>query len=317
MTRLVMLCLLMAVVAGSSRGAGLDFPARMPADLVKVRLVLDSDAPSAAEATPDAPKSCEGVTFSRNLRYRDSDQNVLDVATGDFKDSTTRPVLLFVAGESFAGQNGIPDFASPLQDAAMCFAARNGMVGVRMAYGLAPANPWPGGARDVAAAIFWIRENIDLFRGNPQEIVAIGYSVGASHLASYLAHPEFQGRDPGVAGAVLVSGIYRADPDANAAEKAYFGDDASQYEARSAFPGIVRIGMPLLLAWSAMDSPRLIAQGEQLKALLCNSPAHCPRTRLLESRDSLSSVFTPDVSSGSLAESTLELVRVIEARGLP
>jgi len=35
-----------------------------------------------------------------------------------------------------------------------------------------PANPWPGGARDVAAAIFWIRENIDLFRGNPQEIVA-------------------------------------------------------------------------------------------------------------------------------------------------
>jgi hypothetical protein len=116
---------------------------------------------------------------------------------------------------------------------------------------------------------------------------------------------------------VLVSGIYRADPDANAAEKAYFGDDASQYEARSAFPGIVRIGMPLLLAWSAMDSPRLIAQGEQLKALLCNSPAHCPRTRLLESRDSLSSVFTPDVSSGSLAESTLEVVRVIEARGLP
>ena len=108
------------------------------------------------------------------------------------RTATSRPVLLFVAGENFAGENGIPDFTSPLQDAAMCFAARNGMVGVRMAYRLAPANPWPGGARDVAAAIFWIRENIDLFRGNPQEIVAIGYSVGASHVASYLAHPEFQ-----------------------------------------------------------------------------------------------------------------------------
>ena len=93
----------------------------------------------------------------------------------------------------------------------MCFAARNGMVGVRMAYQLAPANPWPGGARDVATAISWIRDNIDLFQGNPQEIVAIGYSVGASHVASYLAHPELQVRGHGVAGVVLVSGVYRAE----------------------------------------------------------------------------------------------------------
>ena len=76
----------------------------------------------------------------------------------------------------------------------MCFAARNGMVGVRMAYQLAPANPWPGGPRDVAAAISWIRENIDLFGGNHQAIVVVGYSVGASHVASYLAHPELQVR---------------------------------------------------------------------------------------------------------------------------
>ena len=128
--------------------------------------------------------------------------------------------------------------------------------------------------------------------------MVVGYSVGASHVASYLAHPEFQVRGPGVAGVVLVSGIYRADPDASAAEKAYFGDDASKYEARSAFPGIVRIEMPILLAWSVMDSPRLIAQGEKLKEFLCSMPAHCPRTRVLESRDGLSSVFAPDVSSG-------------------
>jgi hypothetical protein len=38
---------------------------------------------------------------------------------------------------------------------------------------------------------------------------------------------------------------------------------------------------------------------------------------VLESRDGLSSVFALDVSSGSLAEPTLELVRIIEARGLP
>ena len=236
----------------------------------------------------------------------------------DVQGAVSRPVLLFVAGENFAGENGIPDFTGPLQDAAMCFAARNGMVGVRMAYQLAPANPWPGGARDVATAISWIRDNIDLFqRKSPRQIVAIGYSVGASHVASYLAHPELQVRGHGVAGVVLVSGIYRADPDASDAEKAYFGDDASKYEERSAFPGIARIEMPILLAWSVLDSPRLIAQGEKLKEFLCSVPAHCPRTRVLESRDGLSSVFALDVSSGSLAEPTLELVRIIEARGLP
>ena len=151
----------------------------------------------------------------------------------------------------------------------------------------------------------------------PRQIVAIGYAVGASHVASYLAHPELQVRGHGVAGVVLVSGIYRADADASDAEKAYFGDDASKYEERSAFPGIVRIETPILLAWSVLDSPRLIVQGEKLKAFLCSVPAHCPRTRLLENRDGLSSVFAPDVANGSLAEPTLELVRIIEARGLP
>jgi hypothetical protein len=137
-------------------------------------------------------------------------------------------------------------------------------------------------------------------------------------VASYLAHPELQVRGSGVAGVVLVSGIYRPGPDASDAEKAYFGDDASKYEERSAFPGIARMDeTPILIAWSVLDSPRLIAQGEKLKEFLCNSPAHCPLTRVLESRDGLSSVFTLDVSRGSLAESTLELVRVIEARGLP
>jgi len=313
---LILSFLLTAITAGSAR-AEFRFLPHMATDLVKIRLVLEGSNSSTADAAPDASKSCEGVTFSRNLKYRDNDQTVLDVATADVQAAVTRPVLLFVAGETFAGENGIPDFTGPLQDAAMCFAARNGMVGVRMAYQLAPANPWPGGARDVATAISWIRDNIDLFQGNPQQIVAIGYSVGASHVASYLAHPELQVRGHGVAGVVLVSGIYRADPDASDAEKAYFGDDASKYEERSAFPGIAHVEMPVLLAWSVLDPPRLVVQGEKLKQFLCSVPAHCPRTRLLESRDGLSSVFTPDISSGGLAESTLELVRVIEARGLP
>jgi acetyl esterase/lipase len=310
----LVLCLLLATITSVSvRGAEAEFRPY----LVKAGLVLDSSSTSPADAMPDEAKSCEGVSFSRSLKYRENDQNVLDVASSDSRGAASRPVLLFVAGESFAGENGIPDFTGPLQDVAMCFAARNGMVGVRMAYRLAPDNPWPGGAKDVAAAIAWIHENIDLFGGNSDEIIAVGYSAGASHVASYLAHPEFQLSGPGVAGVVLVSGIYRLGADASDAEKAYFGVDASKYEERSAFPGIVHVEAPILLAWSVLDPPHLIAQGEKLKEFLCNVPAHCPHTKVLDSREGLHSVFSFDISNDSLAGATIELVREIEARGLP
>ena len=290
----------------------------IPNAAVRGGLDVDKSTLSQAAPAPDAAKPCEQVSFTRNLRYGDSDLNVLDVATGgsDTRQMSPRPVLLFVAGESFSGDDAAPA-TDPLQDAAMCFAARNGMVGVKINYRLAPANPWPSGARDVAAATSWVHQNIDLFGGSRDEIVAVGYSVGAFHVASLLAHPEFQDSDATVAAAVLVSGIYRESADASPAEKSYFGSDASQYDARSAFPGILNIETPLLLAWSAADPPRLVAAGEKLKAMLCNSATHCPHTAVLRDRASIASAFNLDPPGGGLAQPTLELVREIEERGLP
>jgi acetyl esterase/lipase len=317
MRKYLVLGLLLTTLTGSwVRGSesGVPFTA---ADVVKVGLDLnDSGAPSPDAAT-DASKPCERVSFSRNLKYGESDQNVLDVATGDSRDTSPRPVLLFVAGESFTGDSGAAPDAAMIEDEAMCFAARHGMVGVKVNYRLAPANPWPAGARDVAAATSWVHQNIDLFGGSRDEIVAVGYVVGAFHVASFLGHPELQESDSGVAGAVLVSGIYRPGPDASAPERSYFGADASKYDERSALPGILNVETPLLLAWSAADAPRLIAQGEKLKQLLCNASAHCPHTTVLKERESLASVFASDASGGSLAEPTLELIREIEARGMP
>jgi acetyl esterase/lipase len=290
----------------------------MPNASVRGGLDVDETTLSQAAPAPDVAKPCEQVSFTRNLRYGDSDLNVLDVATGgsDTRQMSPRPVLLFVAGESFSGDDAAPA-TDPLQDAAMCFAARNGMVGVKINYRLAPANTWPSGARDVAAATSWVHQNIDLFGGSRDEIVAVGYSVGAFHVASLLAHPEFQDSESSVAGAVLVSGIYRVGADASAAEKAYFGSDPSQYDARSAFPGILNIDRPLVLAWSALDPPRLVTEGEKLKQMLCNSATHCPHTTVLRDRENIASVFGPDPSGGGLGQPTLELVREIEARGLP
>lgn len=326
MAKSLLFCFLLTAITGTSaRNPGAELP-DFAAHVVKAGLVDDRSSPAPNDAKtddkadyrtddqPDQSKSCVRVAFSRGIKYGESDLNVLDVATGDINATSPRPVLLFVTGENFSGENKAPD---PLQDEAMCFAARNGMVGVKITYRPAPANPWPSGAKDVAAATSWVHQNIDLFGGSPDEVVTVGYSAGAFHVASFLAHREFQERDSVVAGAVLVSGIYRSSADASATEKSYFGADTSKYEERSAFPGILNIETPILLAWSVVDPPRLVAQGEKLKELLCHSATHCPHTTVLRNRDSLSSVLATDAPGESLAEPIRELVREIEVRGLP
>jgi len=312
---------LLAITTGTAGAAPPEWP-RVVADLLNGTPSTDGSPPS--DPAADSSTSCDQVTFSRNLKYGENELNVLDVATGDSRDATPRPVLLYVAGENFgsgvttgAAGNG-QDKALSVQDKAMCFAARNGMVGVSMTYRLAPVAGWPAGARDVAAAASWIHQNIDLFGGNAQEIVAIGYAAGAFHVASFLAHTELQEADSDVAGAVLVSGVYRSGPDASADEKSYLGNDTSKYDERSALPGILKVEVPIVLAWSVQDTPRLVAQGERLKALLCDAE-HCPRTKILGKReDSLASAFGLDNGAdANLVDPTLQLVREIETRGLP
>ena len=48
-----------------------------------------------------------------------------------------------------------------------------------------------------------------------------------------------------------------------------------------------------------------------------NSATHCPRTTVLGYRESLASVFEANASGDGLAQPALELVREIEASGLP
>jgi acetyl esterase/lipase len=301
--------LLLTVTTASAHGP---FSARQApsSDLVRAGL---TDTDSSAGGTA---RLCEQVSFARGLRYGESEQNVLDVATSETKAATPQPILLFVAGDTFTGDSAAPDTARELQDQAMCFAARNGMVGVRVNYRLAPAAPWPSGARDVAAALSWIHQNVDLFNGDAREIVAVGYAAGAFHVASLLAHPELQGTDTDVAGVVLISGIYRAGKEASDSEKAYLGADTAQYDKRSAFPGILEVEEPIVLAWAAADPAGLVTQGEALQQALC-AAGHCPRTTILHTRDGIASVFGLDGSADTLAEPTLLLVRQLEARGLP
>jgi len=296
-------------------------------NLIRVGLDDNQRAAPAPVATPSPaapalneppastnPADCTGVTFTRGLKYGEDGLNVLDVATGQ-SSGMKRPVVVFVAGDSFTGDRSTT-VANPLIEQAMCFAGRNGLVAFSVSYRLAPAAPWPAGSKDVAAAISWIHENADLFGGDKQEIIPIGYATGAYHLASFLAHPEFQERDSYVAGAVLVSGVYRPTPDSGDGERAYFGTDASKYDSQSALPGLTALDVPLVVAWSQADAPRFVTQGEKLKDLLCGA-GHCPRTSVLSQPTSPASVFDLDGASADLHDRLRQLIGQIDARGLP
>ncbi|MBV9566151.1 MAG: alpha/beta hydrolase [Bradyrhizobium sp.] len=315
-------CLAFSFLMTLMAASGLPYATqRLGDNLIAVGLDDDPRAATAPIATPSpdasasGDTSCSSVTFTRSLKYGGDAMNVLDAASAQTTPGAKRPVVVFITGDSFAGSGDSPA-VKPLVEQAMCFAASNGLVAFDISYRLAPAATWPAGTKDVSAAISWVHENADLFGGNAQEIIPIGYGTGAFHLASFLAHKEFQERDDHVAGAVLVSGIYRPTANADEGQRAYFGADTGTYDSRSAVPGLVAVEEPIVLAWSSADAPNLIMQGEKLNEQLCKA-GHCPRTVVLTGPGSPASVFDLDGTSGNLHERLRQLIGQIDARGLP
>ena len=198
------------------------------------------------------------------------------------KADTPRPVLLFVAGDTFTGDRGAPDLSREIQDQAMCFAARNGMIGVRVNYRLAPSATWPMGAPT------WRRRFLD-----PRQYRPVQWRCPRDRRGrlwrrrlpcrELLAHPDFRPTAPRSRGSCWCPGIYRAGKDASDNEKAYLGTDAAQYDKRLVFPGILNVDVPIVLAWAADRSGQIVAQGETLKKTLCGA-GHCPRPTLAQPR---------------------------------
>lgn len=60
------------------------------------------------------------------------------------------------------------------------YMASHGVAVVNMTYRLAPAHPFPAAFHDIQYAVAWTRNNAEAIGGDPDKIVLVGYSGGAT-----------------------------------------------------------------------------------------------------------------------------------------
>jgi acetyl esterase/lipase len=254
-----------------------------------------------------------GVTVTRDEKYGSDERHRLDVFRPNDAASGL-PVLLFVHGGAY--ERGDKRAAgSPFYDNIMLWAFEHKMVGVNMTYRLAPANPWPAAVEDIAAAVAWTNANIARFGGDPDRIVLLGHSAGATHVSSYLAHPQIGGKRPvRAAGAILVSGTYDLKPEIDIpGQRSYFGSDTALWADRSSIAGLAKTDVPMLIAHGELDVPYYIDQAEALKVRLCHD-SKCPTFVSLRGQSHMSEIYGLNTMDTSLSEPMRSFIERVTTR---
>ncbi|HVL62746.1 MAG TPA: carboxylesterase family protein [Microbacterium sp.] len=144
---------------------------------------------------PTAPQSAYVgglATYLPTVEIAGDDILTLNVWTPADRPADARlPVLVFVHGGALArGTTALPGYDGGTF-------ARAGIVFVSIQYRLGQEGfavlegvPRNLGVLDQAAALRWVRREIDRFGGDPARVTAMGHSAGASTLTALLARPD-------------------------------------------------------------------------------------------------------------------------------
>jgi triacylglycerol lipase len=283
-------------------------PAVIAARIRAIGPVIDPPGTAAIYAPLHEKEPYAGVRVTRHAKYGADDRQALDVFA-PAEAGAARPVLIFVHGGGYVGGNK-REGQNFFYDNVMLWAARNGMVGVNATYRLAPAHPWPAGAEDVGAAVRWVRANIAQHGGDPDRIFLVGHSAGATHVANYAAMPRFQPPDgPGLAGVILLSGTYDLTMLGHAGTYVqYFGEDRSKYAERSPLAGLLKVPLPLFVAYTELEPPSLLEQSERLVAAL-ESEKRPARIVKLANHSHISITYSINTGDTELTDAMQEFIR--------
>ena len=225
------------------------------------------------------------VVVHRDVMYGPDPRHRLDIfvpAAGVARAA----VVVFVHGGGFImGDKGAPD--APFYNNVGLWAARSGCIGVTMTYRLAPGATWPAGSEDAGAAVRFLGSSVQKYGGDPNRIFLMGQSAGAVHVAGYVAMDG-----GGIAGAILISGIYDvARADRNPYQAAYYGDDAARFPEQSTLRPLARTTIRCLYTVSEFDPPDFQRQAAWVVEEYTAQHGRWPRVLQLPGHNHLSSVL--------------------------
>jgi acetyl esterase/lipase len=291
-------------------------PAAIPPDVAaKVQalgLVLNGGVRASARSlyTPLQPRIGPEILVKADLSYGPDERNKLDVFSPTQKPAQPAPVVIFFHGGAYVRGNKTTP-GTPFFQHIAAFWARNGIIGVNATYRLAPKHQWPAGAQDVGAVAKWVRTNIGPYAGDPNRIVLMGHSAGASHIAGYLFHRQFQppNGDDGVIGAILLSGGYDPTSGMTDGRRAYYGDDQSLYAARSPLKHIGARSTSIFIGFAEYDPPRFQIEAISLFKALCERDNRCPPMKQLLGHNHLTEVYHIGTADESISADLIAFVR--------
>lgn len=236
-------------------------------------------------------KISQGICYhprpDANLALQSLDVYAPECGTDSAAATVSYPVVVFMHGGGWRAS----DKDDPLGvHANVCKAlALRGLVAVNVNYRLAPRFKHPEHARDAAAAVHWVRQNIGKHNGDPERIFLSGHSAGG-HLAALITlDPDYLsnvGEAPEcVKGVIGISGVYNIVHFAGRNWMAEYLMTRAAFETEdsriSASPvNHVLAGAPPFLLLNAQDDERLEEEAEEL-ALLLRAQGATAETRIL------------------------------------
>jgi len=283
---------------------------QIAARLLEIGPVIDPAATAAIYVPLHHNGAGSDIEPVRDVRYGSHERNVVDVfSSASARDA--RPVVVFVHGGGFErGAKSTP--GSPFYDNVMRWAASSGYVGVNVNYRLAPESVWPSGIDDIEAVVGWIRNNIAGYGGDARKVFLWGHSAGAAHVADYLAEQARDGRDAGVAGAILLSGFYDLGTEVSM-WASYYGSDVSMYARRSSLPGLLETTTPLLIVDAELD-PQWAQEQAQRLTQAYREKGRMPQRLHLAGHSHLSESYAVGTSDRTLTDPVAGFIRTTLAQ---
>ncbi|HVT77840.1 MAG TPA: carboxylesterase family protein [Acidimicrobiales bacterium] len=171
-----------------------------PSPVVPWKGVRDATRPGPACPQPVTPEGQPGAEFAQMFGTGglpvDEDCLYLNVFTPDSASpSGPLPVMVFIHGGAFrigTGSLSVYDGA-PLAAREVVVVTINYRLGVLGFLNLPDVGPANVGLLDQIAALQWVRDNIDAFGGDPDNVTIFGESAGAKSVECLVASPRARG----------------------------------------------------------------------------------------------------------------------------